>query len=72
MIAEAEHDCNVSVSDTCASRMNMVASNDTVGEMRATKVCDYNPLRGTSATLRFAGFPGRGLPGSGCSKAISV
>jgi len=50
----------------------MDASNDTVGEVRATKLCDYNPLRGTSATLRFAAVPRRGSPVPACSKAISV
>jgi hypothetical protein len=50
----------------------MDASNDTEGEVRATKFCDYNPLRGTSATLRYAAVPRRGLPVPACSKAISV
>ena len=50
----------------------MDASNDTVGKVHATKLCDYNPLRGTSATLRFAAVPRRGLPVPACTKAISV
>jgi hypothetical protein len=50
----------------------MDASNDTVDEVRATKLCDYNPLRGTSATLRFAAVPRRGLPIPAYSVGIGI
>ncbi len=50
----------------------MDALSDTAGEVRATDSVDYNPLRDTSATLRFAAVPRRGLPVPACSMEIGV
>jgi hypothetical protein len=50
----------------------MDALNDTADEVRATDSVDYNPLRGTSATLRFAAVPRRGLPVPAYSVGIGI